>query len=533
MTRIDARLATADEATDRREERGNQSLLERITAVELAMLGGVLVLLSFLWGRGRHVWFWLDEGIAVGIASHPVGRIPGLLRQDGSPPLYYELLHLWMSAFGTSDQATRLLSLVFALAMVPTALWAGWSLFGRRAGWMAVVLVAISPFVAAYANETRMYTLVALLGLVATATFLHGFVFRRRRYIAGFVIALVLLLYTHNWGIFFVAGAGAALLGCIAVTPSEARRGMLLDGILAFGAAGILYAPWLPSLAYQLSHTGAPFTLRPTLLIVRADLMKLLGGPEALVALGFGSGVAFLTILRRPWTLRAIAVLAAAAIVVVAIGAGWALSRQNSVWVYRYLAVVVGPMVLVLAAGLAEGGRTAVAGLAIAAVLVAPIAVKGQPYEKSNVRNVTTRLGPMLDDGDLVITDFGRVPLLRHYLRPGIRYAETTGPVADPRTSDQRDATKRLAAGVPEVTLRQPIEALTAGAHVLVVCSAGQLPLDATPFLRLIFERCQEALALISRDARFRLEASVAAPPYGSNNPVNGFLFSRVDVAAT
>jgi mannosyltransferase len=31
--------------------------------------------------------YWIDEGIAVGIASHPLGQIPALLQQDGSPPL--------------------------------------------------------------------------------------------------------------------------------------------------------------------------------------------------------------------------------------------------------------------------------------------------------------------------------------------------------------------------------------------------------------------------------------------------------------
>jgi pimeloyl-ACP methyl ester carboxylesterase len=287
----------------------------------------------------------------------------------------------------------------------------------------------------------------------------------------------------------------------------------------------------LPFLAYQLSHTGAPFTLRPTLLIVRSDLMKLLGGPHAVLALGLGSGVAFMTMLRRPWSLRAVAVLAGTAIVVVAVGSGWALSRQNSVWVYRYLAIVVGPMALVLAAGLAEGGRAATAALAMAVVFSAPIAVKGQPYEKSNVRDVTTKLGPMLGAGDLVIADFGRVPVLAHYLPPGLRYAETTGPVTDPRTSDQRDATRRLAEGRPAVTLREPIEEVTAGGRVLVVCSAGELPLDATPFLRLIFERCQEALAML-KNPSFRVDAIVAAPPYGSNNPVNGYLFTRVEAPA-
>ncbi|MDQ3642940.1 MAG: hypothetical protein M3450_16110, partial [Actinomycetota bacterium] len=107
-----------------------------------------------------------------------------------------------------------------------------------------------------------------------------------------------------------------------------------------------MYAPWVPTLAYQLAHTGAPFTLRPTLLIVRKDLIDLLGGPEAVIVLGLGSGVAFMSILRRPWTPRAVGVLAAMVIAGVAVTAGWALSRQNSVWVYRYLAVVVGPLLL-------------------------------------------------------------------------------------------------------------------------------------------------------------------------------------------
>ena len=42
--------------------------------------------------------YWIDEGIAVGIASHAFGDIPRALGQDGKPPLYYLLLHGWMAA---------------------------------------------------------------------------------------------------------------------------------------------------------------------------------------------------------------------------------------------------------------------------------------------------------------------------------------------------------------------------------------------------------------------------------------------------
>ena len=41
----------------------------------------------------------MDEAITTGIASHSLSAIPGLLRHDGSPPLYYFLLHFWIQAF--------------------------------------------------------------------------------------------------------------------------------------------------------------------------------------------------------------------------------------------------------------------------------------------------------------------------------------------------------------------------------------------------------------------------------------------------
>ena len=50
---------------------------------------------------------------------------------------------------------------------VPVAFWAGWTLFGRRTAWIAALLAAVNPFLTQYAQEGRMYALVALLGLVA------------------------------------------------------------------------------------------------------------------------------------------------------------------------------------------------------------------------------------------------------------------------------------------------------------------------------------------------------------------------------
>jgi uncharacterized membrane protein len=42
------------------------------------------------------------------------------------------------------------------------------------------VLFATNAFITVYSQETRMYSLMALLGLLATIGFLQGFVYRRR-----------------------------------------------------------------------------------------------------------------------------------------------------------------------------------------------------------------------------------------------------------------------------------------------------------------------------------------------------------------
>src|SRR3954468_6642437 len=105
--------------------RGMQTAQPRAPRVPLAVLG-LLMAGSLALRSGRlDVGYWIDEGISVGIASHGVAQIPGVLGQDGSPPLYYLLLHVWIGFAGTGEAATRSLSLLFALAAVPAAYWAG------------------------------------------------------------------------------------------------------------------------------------------------------------------------------------------------------------------------------------------------------------------------------------------------------------------------------------------------------------------------------------------------------------------------
>src|SRR3954467_7678797 len=133
-----------------------------LIAAALAILTAVSLAIRT---SGMRSGYWIDEGIAVGIASHPLADIPHALVQDGSPPLYYLLLHVWMGIAGTGEAATRSLSLFFALLAVPAAWWGGAALFDRRAAALAAAGAAGCPFLTYYAQETRMYALVVLLSI--------------------------------------------------------------------------------------------------------------------------------------------------------------------------------------------------------------------------------------------------------------------------------------------------------------------------------------------------------------------------------
>ena len=498
------------------------------TALDRLALVGVVLVLAFLWGRARGIWYWGDEGLAIGIASHPLADLPALLRQDGSPPLYYLILHVWMSVFGSAEASTHALSVIFALATVVAAWWVGRSLFGRRVGWLMVALAAVNPFLALYANETRMYTLMVLLATVATGAFLHVFVFGRRRYLPLLTSSLALLLYTHNWALFFTLGMAVALLPCL-LAASDKRR-LVLDAGLAFGAVGLLYAPWIPTFLYQRAHTSAPWAFRPTLELARTDVMSLIGAPESFIAAGLGAGLGLTVVLRRRGSRPAVTVTALAILAGVAISVGWVVSRSDPVWAYRYLGVVVPVVLLVLALGLAAGGRLAISALCVLLFLEAPIDVRVPPFRKSNVKAVVTEVSDRLHPGDLVVSHFGELPVLAHYLPPGLRYASASGVIADPRLADYRDSVERLQASLPAETLPPLLDEVSPGGHALLVCPlVTQAEPEKTPFLKLLEVRCDEMKRVFADDARFRVVASITgAVDLGvEKKAVDAFLFSK------
>ena len=433
--------------------------------------------------------YWIDEAITVGIASHDVREIPGLLRLDGSPPLFYLLLHGWMALAGSGEAATRILPLLFALLAVPVSWWAGDALFGRRAGFLAAAGAAGCPFLTYYAQETRMYSLVAVLSVLACASFALAFLQGRRAHLWLLGVWLVLLLYAHNWSLFLAGGLAVAWLWLWRQGRVEAR-----DGALLAAGVALAYAPWVPSLLFQAANTAAPWASRPNPLY----LLGIPGGLFGYVAMPL-LAVAAIAALRRgpvPEGVRLLALVAA-----VAAGLAFLGSQFEPAWATRYLAVLFGPLLLVLAAVLARGAGWT--WLALAGVVGVWLA-SGPAPAKSNVRTVATTVAPALRPGDLVVcTQPEQVPVLYRYLPAGLRFLTPLGPVAEPRVTDWRDGVERLRAGSAERVLEPRLDRLSPGRRVLLVMPVYQR-LSQAPWNRAVRSRTREWRAWLRADARLR-----------------------------
>jgi mannosyltransferase len=434
-----------------------------------ALLVVVMVISAYF--RTRYVGgqFWEDEAITTGIASHPLSAIPGILRHDGSPPLFYLLLHVWISLFGPSETATHWLSVAIGLLTIPTAMWAGWSLFGRRAGMYAAILFGFSTFLTAYADETRMYELMALLGLLATAAFIHAFLFRRRRYLILFAVSEALLLYTHAWGLFFGAGSVVAL--AFVWWRSEDRRGIVRDALMAYVGAGVLFLPWLPNFIYQATHTGAPWA--PTIKFGVPVLLSrdLLGGDRLTVVFVFAFVLGLAPFFTRRyratregtmmWTL----ILLPLATLVLA----WLVSQITPAFVARYMAPILASILLLVAWGAARSGVVGVVAIVLSLVFVVHLS-SYVPLYKSDMQDISGEMAPLMHPGDFVVSGQpDQLPLAWYYLPSGFQYATSIGRVSDPSYMNWVYALKRLRAAQPAAVLDPLVASLRPGQQLLFV----------------------------------------------------------------
>lgn len=181
-----------------------------------ATLAAVLVLA--LWLRvhdlGRES-VWYDEYITIAMLQ-PTGLADSIAEQRKLDwhmvPVYHTLQYFWWKVFGPSPLAVRWLSILFGVGAVALLYQVGKEIYGRTAGTIAALLLALAPFHVYHAQGIRPYALVLFLALWSVWTFLRATRGGGRGWWVANALANALLLWTHLVAVFMLAPQGLYLL---------------------------------------------------------------------------------------------------------------------------------------------------------------------------------------------------------------------------------------------------------------------------------------------------------------------------------
>jgi hypothetical protein len=414
---------------------------------------------------------WLDEALTVRIADLPLGDIGAALRHDGHPPLYYWMLHGWMSLVGTGDVAVRSLSGLCSVLALPLAWRLGDRVGGPRTARWTLVLTALSPFMVRYATETRMYSLVMLLVLLL-ALALEGLLRQPSRLRVVWVALLSgSLLWTHYWSLYLLAFLGGLLL--VRWWRDPASRRPTAHAVVAIVAGGLLFVPWLPAFLDQLAHTGTPWARpsRPTQ-VAQTTLADLGGGGFA-EALLLGTLLAVFVVAAfahvdraehtpgevRPLDLRVVAGVAGGTMLLGSTVA-WVV---GSAYASRYGAVAAPLVLVVVATGILALRPGWLQVVLVSSAMVLSLAALGHNVRDQRTRadSVAARIEATAGPDDLVVVcpdqlgpSLTRVLDQDHSRLDVVRYPD----LGDARVVDWRDYQERNDAADPGATARRLVD---------------------------------------------------------------------------
>jgi hypothetical protein len=191
---------------------------------------------------------WFDEGWSWYLAGLPLGQMAHVTAADRSPILYYTLLHGWIDLGGQSEFAMRYLSVCADMVTVALMFALGRALGkGTRFTWLAAALYAICPFAIWYAQEVRMYALVAALG-TASCYWLWRWIQApaRTHTLVASAVLMALAVYSHYYVIFLLPAQGVAMLAGLWLRPhAQKPLKYALRWVAAAIGVGLVLAPWL------------------------------------------------------------------------------------------------------------------------------------------------------------------------------------------------------------------------------------------------------------------------------------------------
>lgn len=169
--------------------------------------------------------------------------IEGLAIEDAQhPPLYYVMARYWAEWFGSSVAVMRSLPALISLLAFPCVYWLCLELFeSSLTGWVAVGLLAVSPFQVLYAQEARQYSLWTVTILLSSAALLRAMRLNTGMSWGIYGLALIINLYTFLFSTIVAIGQGIYVIFAEGLRFSKSLVAYLACSLIA----AIAFSPWL------------------------------------------------------------------------------------------------------------------------------------------------------------------------------------------------------------------------------------------------------------------------------------------------
>jgi mannosyltransferase len=158
----------------------------------LACIAAVLLISKFFL---IHESLRLDEAQSIWQTAHSLSGTLQVVAQDVHMPLYHILLHYWMILFGTGVETVRTMSLLFFVISIPSMYLLARTILSRPWALTVTALFSLSPFMNWYANEARMYTLLALFSILNQYFFTR--IVQKRKGWLGYLLTAVIGIFSH------------------------------------------------------------------------------------------------------------------------------------------------------------------------------------------------------------------------------------------------------------------------------------------------------------------------------------------------
>ncbi|MES2761458.1 MAG: glycosyltransferase family 39 protein [Bacteroidota bacterium] len=224
-----------------------------------------------------NVGFWYDECFSVNCADRPIADIIEVSRTDQNPPLYPIILHYWISYFGITEFAVRMLSAI-ASSLACSFLF----LFAMRFfNWQTAVFATLMYFTSNdlfyYSQEARTYAIITLVVILSNFCFLA--ISQNPKIWKGIMLGIFLgllnisLFYLHYLSCFMIVAQGILFPIFFTTNPGFLKDGgrllisasyninFLIYYLISWIVFFIIFYPWLERFMFLVTEGGKSFWL--------------------------------------------------------------------------------------------------------------------------------------------------------------------------------------------------------------------------------------------------------------------------------